>query len=335
MAQVHPCLQPLRELRQTLSKMRLSDLPVGTDGRNRCILSPFRARTSRNQPSNSKFIFGPAKWIRGFIKPPLGMAIAYLDYEQQEWGIAAALSHDPAMQDAYRSGDPYLTFAMQAGAVPLDATKKSHKVERERFKQCALAVAYGMGAKSLALKLNQPLPYSEELLALHKRVYARFWKWNNAVVAAAMGARKISTVFGWDMIVTKRNSIPALSNFPMQANGAEMLRLAIIHAQDAGVSVIAPVHDALLIEAPLVDIQDAIAKASQAMRRASREVLDGFELRNDVEVIAYPNRYEDERGKGMWDEIMGHVAHLDGDLKLPPHEQAMFVREHPSLLLDI
>jgi DNA polymerase I len=335
MAQVHPCLQPLRELRQTLSKMRLSDLPVGHDGRNRCILSPFRARTSRNQPSNTKFIFGPAKWIRGFIKPAPNMALAYLDYEQQEWGIAAALSQDMVMQNAYTSGDPYLTFAMQAGAVPANATKQSHKMERERFKQCALAVAYGMGAKSLALKLNQPLPYSEELLALHKRVYARFWRWNTAVVAKAMGAKKISTVFGWNMVVSKLNSIPALSNFPMQANGAEMLRLAIIHTQDAGVSVVAPVHDALLIEAPIGEIQSAIERTSEAMRRASREVLDGFELRNDVEIICFPNRYMDERGQVMWDEIMGHLRKIEEDEKLFMNEHPVPVDAHPSPLINI
>jgi len=335
MAQIHPCLQPLRELRQTLSKMRLSELPVGKDARNRCILSPFRARTSRNQPSNSKFIFGPAKWIRGFIKPAPGMALAYLDYEQQEWGIAAALSQDGPMQEAYMSGDPYLRFAMQAGAVPKDATKKSHKVERERFKQCALAVAYGMGAKSLALKLNQPIPYSEELLALHKRVYAKFWRWNEAVVASAMGSKRISTVFGWNMVVSKRNSIPALSNFPMQANGAEMLRLAIIHAQNAGVSVIAPVHDALLIEAPIGDIQSAIDRTSQAMIRASREVLDGFELRNDVEVISFPDRYMDERGQVMWDEIMGNLVKIEADEKQFTDEHPVLVHEHPSLLINI
>ena len=53
----------------------------------------------------------------------------------------------------------------------------------------------------------------------------------------------------------------------------------------------APVHDAILIEAPIAEISNAIDRASQAMRRASREVLNGFELRNVVEVISYPDRY--------------------------------------------
>ena len=49
MAKTHPRVAPLRELRHTLGEMRLfENLAVGTDGRNRCLLSPFRARTGRN-----------------------------------------------------------------------------------------------------------------------------------------------------------------------------------------------------------------------------------------------------------------------------------------------
>jgi DNA polymerase-1 len=93
-ARIYPAVAPLRELRSALADMRLSDLQVGRDGRNRTMLSAFRARTGRNQPSNSKFIFGPSVWFRGLIKPPEGCAIAYIDWSQQEFGIAAALSGD-------------------------------------------------------------------------------------------------------------------------------------------------------------------------------------------------------------------------------------------------
>jgi hypothetical protein len=54
------------------------------------------------------------------------------------------------MMDAYRSGDPYLAFAKQAGAAPPDATKVTHKAVREQFKQCVLAVQYGMGGRRLS-----------------------------------------------------------------------------------------------------------------------------------------------------------------------------------------
>jgi DNA polymerase-1 len=150
-ARAYPRVAPLRELRGSLADLRLNDLSVGRDGRNRTVLSAFRSRTSRNQPSNSRFIFGPSVWLRGLIKPPPGHAVAYVDWKQQEFGIAAALSGDAAMQAAYESGDPYLAFAKQAGAIPADATKATHGAQRELFKQCVLAVQYGMEAGSLAV----------------------------------------------------------------------------------------------------------------------------------------------------------------------------------------
>jgi hypothetical protein len=87
MAKSYPAVSPLRELRSSLSEMRLNDLAVGCDGRNRTILSAFRSRTGRNQPSNSRFIFGPSVWLRGLIKPPPGYGVAYVDWSQQEFGL--------------------------------------------------------------------------------------------------------------------------------------------------------------------------------------------------------------------------------------------------------
>ena len=115
MAKSYPAVSPLRELRSSLSEMRLNDLAVGCDGRNRTILSAFRSRTGRNQPSNSRFIFGPSVWLRGLIKPPPGYGVAYVDWSQQEFGIAAALSKDGNMIAAYMSGDPYLAFGNKPG----------------------------------------------------------------------------------------------------------------------------------------------------------------------------------------------------------------------------
>ena len=66
----------------------------------------------------------------------------------------------------------------------------------------------------------------------------------------------------------------SLRNFPMQVNGAEMLRLACCMATDRRVLVCAPVHDALLIEAPLEQLDDAIETTKHAMREASRIVLE-------------------------------------------------------------
>ncbi len=91
----------------------------------------------------------------------------------------------------------------------------------------------------------------------------------------------------------------------MQANGAEMLRHACALTIENGVKVCAPVHDAILIEAPLDELDGHVQKAQQAMSDASALVLNGFRLRSDAKLTKYPDRYEDERGKKMWDTVMG------------------------------
>ena len=77
-----------------MGELRLNDIAVGPDGRNRTLLSPFGTKTGRNAPSSSRFIFGPAVWARFLIRPEPGMALAYLDWTAQEIAIAAALSKD-------------------------------------------------------------------------------------------------------------------------------------------------------------------------------------------------------------------------------------------------
>ena len=96
----------------------------------------------------------------------------------------------------------------------------------------------------------------------------------------------------------------SLVNFPMQANGAEMLRLACCLATEGGIRVCAPVHDAVLIEAPLERLEADVAAMQEAMRQASRIVLNGFELGTDAKIVRYPDRFSDPRGTVMWDRVM-------------------------------
>ena len=312
MARVDPRVAPMRELRVSLSQMRLGDLAVGLDGRNRCLLSAYRARTGRNQPSNTKFIFGPAVWLRGLIRPEPGYGLAYIDWAQQEFGIAASLSGDEAMIDAYESADPYLSFAKQAGAIPKHGTKLTHGNVREQFKACALAVQYGMEARSLAQRIGQPEATARELLRLHHQTYPKFWRWSDAAVDFAMLHGYLYTVYGWTIRVGPEVNPRSLRNFPMQANGAEMLRLACCLATERGIRVCAPIHDAILIEAPLDDLEATVEATRLAMAEASAVVLGGFQLRTEATVVRYPDRYQDPRGTRMWTAVWDIINQVAG-----------------------
>ncbi len=303
MARTYPAVAPVRELRTTLAQLRLNELAVGSDARNRCMLSAFGSRTGRNQPSNSRFIFGPSAWLRSLIRPEPGTAVAYIDWSQQELAIAAALSGDTKMQNAYRSGDFYLTFAKMSGAVPPDATKDTHAAAREQFKTVALGVLYGLSPEGLARKLNVPPVRGRDLLRMHKETFRQFWKWSDAVQDEAILAGRLRTVFGWTVHAGDNPNPRSLRNFPMQGNGAEMMRLACCLATERGIGLCCPVHDALLIEADADEMDAAVEATQQAMREASEIVLDGFTLRTDAKIVCHPERYMDKRGQVMWETV--------------------------------
>lgn len=304
MAAQHRILQPLRDLRSTLVHLRELKLTVGKDGRNRCSLMAFRSKTGRNYPASSKFIFGPSTWLRSLIRPEVGKAIAYLDWSSAEFGIAAALSGDKRMTSAYESGDVYMAFAIDAGAAPFGATKATHGDVRELYKVVVLAVQYGQGAASLAKTLGVPEWRAKELLGLHRRVYATYWEWIEWTSQSAAFSRTIETVFRWPMHITPLTKENTISNFPMQANGSEMLRWACTFATEQGINVHAPIHDALLVGGRSEDIEEVVAATRKAMAQASDLVLDGFVLRSDVNIVRFPDRYSDKRGVQMWDRVM-------------------------------
>ena len=315
-ARAHPAISELREARASLGKMRLfQDLAIGPDDRNRTAIMPFQSRTGRNQPSNAKFVFGTSRWLRGLIRPAEGWAVAYIDYSQQEFAIAAALSHDVAMMQAYRSGDPYLAFAKHAGLAPPEATKASHPAQRNLCKQCVLAVQYGMGPESLAVKIGGATCDANRLLRLHRETYPTYWNWSQSAVDRATLSGEITTVFGWPVRVGSTAGSPrfvanprSLANFPCQANGAEMLRLGCCMLAEHGIGLCAPIHDAVLIEAPLDQINGEVVRARGIMAEASRIVLDGFEVGTDEKIVCWPERYVDEGGEEFWNTVMGFAG---------------------------
>jgi DNA polymerase I-like protein with 3'-5' exonuclease and polymerase domains len=211
---------------------------------------------------------------------------------------------------AYETGDPYLAFAKQAEAVPPHATKQSHGATREQFKACALGVLFGMGAQALSLRIGQSESQARDLIRIHQQTYPIFWRWSDAAVDHGMLVGCLYTVFGWFIQLGERITARTLRNFPMQGNGAEMLRLACCLATERGVRVCAPVHDALLIESPLDEIHQTVATVQELMAQASALVLGGPQLRSEATLVLYPDRYCDERGIQMWNTVWELVGEL-------------------------
>lgn len=98
-----------------------------------------------------------------------------------------------------------------------------------------------------------------------------------------------------------------VANFQMQSNGAEMLRLAVIFGREEGIKICATIHDAVLIEAPLDELEAQTAAMQSCMAEASSLVLDGFELGSDAEYTRYPDAFG-KRQDPMWELVNGVIG---------------------------
>jgi len=300
-----PGIEALGALRDSLGVIVRAKLPIGSDGRNRPKLFPFCTTTGRNAHTSSLYNFHAG--LRGFMKFPPDAIGLYLDWRTQEVGVAAALSGDEALMAAYAGGDVYYELARTCGITD-DPDRKHWKVtcpdERQRMKSLQLAISYGMSVPSLARGLDRHPLIASEIIEKHRRTYPRLWEWRNNAVACATIERKICSVFGWPLRMSYSPNERALFNFPMQANGAEMLRLAAWRLCEAGIVPNMLVHDGLLLE---VHTDEQVEHAMAIMREAGRDVCDGFDIGVDVDqMLKGGARYADKRpvAQKMWKTIV-------------------------------
>jgi DNA polymerase I len=300
-----PGTERLHALKDSLRVIVTAKLPIGKDGRNRPSIFPFGTATGRN--AHSKSLYNSHAGLRSFMKFSPDKIGLYLDWKQQEIAIAAALSGDTALQEAYKT-DVYYALARMCGLTndPDQKNWKKHNSEqRTRMKALQLGVNYGMGVPSLARGLDRHPLVAGRIIELHQRTYAPFWQWRNNAVMQALLDRRIETQFGWPLHLTTSPNLRTLFNFPMQGNGAEMLRLAVVDLCEAGLVPSMTVHDGLLFE---LDNEEQVTAAKEIMAKAGREVCNDFEVGVDVDQkLLNGERYQDKRpvAQKMWQTIMG------------------------------
>jgi DNA polymerase I-like protein with 3'-5' exonuclease and polymerase domains len=279
-------------------------VPVGPDGRVRTEVRVCGTKTGRNTASTAEYPFNLAPWLRHLLRPTPGTALVACDYAAEEFQIAAALSQDPVMLQAYRSGDPYVAFARHVGALPPDGDKTTHPEIRSKYMRTVLAVSYGMTASGLAPWLQVSEAEAETLLGQHREAFKVFWRWSTETALQAKLTRRIETRWGgWPLLTRPYTSLRTLQNFPMQAGGADILHVAHALCLVRGLPVIGTIHDSIMLEVPLDDLEPITTLAVATLEEASEIVL-GTTVRVDVSVIRAPGRYRDERGQAMWTRIL-------------------------------
>jgi DNA polymerase family A len=300
-----PGVAELRALRDVLGLIVRARIPIGRDGRNRPSLFPFNTATGRN--AHSKSLFNAHASARSFMLFSEDTIGVYLDWRTQEVAIAAALSEDQALVGAYQQGDVYHALAVVCGFTndpDPGRWKKNNYETRARMKRLQLAINYGMGVPSLAHGLDRHPLVASGVIEKHRRAYPRFWEWREQELQDAMLSRRTLSRSGWPLHLNASPHKRTLYNFPMQSNGAEMLRLAAVRLCDAGIVPSMLIHDGILIEARN---EGEIARAVEIMRAAGREVCNGLEVGVDIDQkLIGGGRFRDKRplAKQMWATIL-------------------------------
>jgi DNA polymerase-1 len=304
---------------------------VGSDGRVRPYSNIFGAQSSRSQPGSTGFMFLKPAWMRALVIPEAGMAMAGIDYGSEEYFIAALLSGDKKMTEAYLSGDVYLAFAKAAKIVPEDATKSSHKRQRDYCKSTVLGISYLMTKYGLAIKLSSDTgekwteDAAEDLITQFYDAYPKLKDFQDNIAHIYQEDEFIQLPDGWYMWGDNPN-FRSVANYPVQGRGASIMRKAVDLAFSRGLYVPFTLHDALYIEYKVGDeykieiLRDCMKEAFQFYfpeedkELAGKIVLDPFawsrDYAEDGELVfesgwkvPCSNLYVDDRSRSDYDKF--------------------------------
>lgn len=295
----HEDLVHLRQARAITVSRSPRHIRYGDDGRCRVGFQPYAIDTARNGP-RAEWPMAYSGPIRGVVVPRDEHAIVILDVDQADPGTAAMLSGDDAMLADYLSGDFYLGFARNTHAIGPHDGPATVKLVRATYKTGSCAIMYGTGADNLSEVLGKPIDIAKSVIRRHRARYVRYWAWVRANLDRAAIDGFLRTSSGW----TLYNPRPtAAMCFPVQAAGADLLHLASLRMEAAGIPIVWPNHDSVAAEVPARNVLDAALDMVRIWEGASLDLF-GEKLRVSVQIVPPNARYfKDERDEAWWAAI--------------------------------
>ncbi|AWM36961.1 DNA polymerase I, thermostable [Gemmata obscuriglobus] len=225
------------------------------------------------------------RFRRCFVTPP-GRVLVKADYSQIELRIAAKITGDKRMLDAYQKGEDLHTTTARAVLGKTDVTK----ADRQLSKSLNFGLLYGMGAKALAAYAasNFGVALTEGEAADHRdaffRTYPGLRAWHRKVPDGIIQTRTLAG--------RRRVGVGAFTeklNTPVQGTGADGLKraLALLWARRNSCPDAFPVllvHDEIVVECSEERRDEAIAWVRDAMRDGMAPLIDPVPV--EVEVSA-------------------------------------------------
>ncbi len=218
---------------------------------------------------------------QGFVPAP-GHLLLSADYSQIELRLAAHLSGDPRMIEAFRSGEDFhtRTAAEIMGVFPKMVTPEM----RAAAKTVNFGVLYGMSAFRLGRDLGIGTKKAQAFIDDYFARFAVLQQWLQKVLADARQRGYTATLLGRRRLTPDLNSSDAqvraaaeraAINTPVQGSAADLIKLAMLNLQRRiererlPMKMLLQVHDELVCE---IDTQ-AVPVCAAAVREEMENVM--------------------------------------------------------------
>jgi DNA polymerase-1 len=192
-----------------------------------------------------------------------GYEFASLDYSQIELRVLAHMSHEPALMEAFTTGED--VHSVTARSVFHLGAEAPTKEQRRLAKMLNYAVLYGVTEYGLAQQLGAGFSIAEakELIREYNERFPSILAFTQSIVAEARSKGFTTTLTGRRRYFPDIHAVKLMErkyaerqamNAPIQGTAADLLKLAMISVdhllEGKGTRMLLNVHDELVFEVP-------------------------------------------------------------------------------------
>ena len=272
-----------------------------SDGRLHTVFNQTVTATGRLSSSNPNLQNIPIRTERGryirraFVAADENHLLLAADYSQIELRIIASLSHDEHLLAAFAEGlDIHAATAARIYHKPIEEVTSD---ERRNAKSVNFGIVYGISAFGLSQQLDIP---RREASALIDEYFAQY----PAILRFIESSKEFARAHGYARtLMGRRRYLPDIAsrnasarsfaernavNMPIQGTSADMIKLAMIRIhgelkeRHLGSKMLIQVHDELLFDVPINEVDTMKPLVEQCMREALP--LEGVEVQVGIGV---------------------------------------------------
>ncbi len=219
--------------------------------------------------------------IRGAFVAEEGKKIISADYSQIELRLIAEISGEQNMIAAFQNGeDIHASTAAKLFDIPLEEVTKT---QRGQAKTVNFGIIYGQGAFALAEQTGLSRTEAKKMIDSYYETYPRLKEYMAEQVKKAQDLGYVQTILGRKRhlkdinssnFVVKAHAERNAVNAPIQGSAADIIKLAMIkideelETQKLQTKMLLQVHDELLFEAPVDEVDVAMSLIKKEMESA-------------------------------------------------------------------